>query len=192
MIINKKCEQKKLIEKGGFRLVFKVLNNKNNKFNTLKYISDVENIEKFKKEFEKQIEIMKNINNKYIINLKYNYYDEINESFCIVIELFSEDLSKILNKYKSNGILLKIFNEIFIQLFDTLKEMRIKNYINRNLNLENILIKYNNQFSFNNLNRNLIYIAPEIDKYTYNNKFHIYSLEVLQNDFYINKIYFLF
>ena len=194
MIINNKYVQKKLIEIGGFRLFFKVLNNKNNKFNTLKSISDMESIEKFKKEYEKQLEIMENINNKYIINLKYNYYDEINEGFYIVFELFGEDLRKIFNKYKTNGILLKIFNKIFIQLFDILKEMNIKNYIHINLNPEGVLIKYNNQFSFNNfsINRNLFYIAPEIDKYNYNNKFHLYSLEVLQNHFYINKYIFYY
>ena len=142
MIFNNKYEQKNLIGKGRTGIIYKVLDNKINKFYALKFISNIENIENFKKEFEKQIEIMKNIKNKYIIDLKDNFYDNINKGYCIVMELCDEDLRIIINKYKPNGLPLNIINKIFIQLNDVLKEMRAKNYIHLNLKPENILIKY--------------------------------------------------
>ena len=62
MIFNNKYEQKEIIGRGGFGIIYKVFDNKNNKFYTLKFISN-----KFKKEYENEIEVMKNIKNKYII-----------------------------------------------------------------------------------------------------------------------------
>ena len=35
----------------------------------------------------KKIEIMKNVKNKYIIKLKDNFYDKLNEGYCIVMEI---------------------------------------------------------------------------------------------------------
>ena len=96
MIFNNKYEQKNIIGKGGFRIIYKVFDNKNNKFYALKFIPNEENIEmnKFKKEHAKEIEAMKNIKNKYIIELIDNFYDEINEGYCIVLDLCDEDLKK--------------------------------------------------------------------------------------------------
>ena len=93
MIFNNKYTQKKIIGKGGFGIIYKVLDNKNYKFYALKFISNEENIEmnKFKKEYEKEIEAMKNIKNKYIIELIDNFYDEINEGYCIVMDLCDEE-----------------------------------------------------------------------------------------------------
>ena len=207
MIFNNKYEKKNLIGKGRTGIIYKVLDNKINKFYALKFISKLENIENFKKEFEKQIEIMKNIKNKYIIDLKDNFYDNINKGYCIVMELCDEDLRIILNKYKPNGLSLNIINKIFIQLNDVLKEMRSKNYTLLNLKPENILIKYtdtnkNNfdikltdfMFSTNkhnfSINETLNYMAPEIENYNYNDKCDLWSLGVLLYELYTNKYIF--
>ena len=119
MIFNNKYTQKKIIGRGGFGIIYKVFDNKNNKFYALKFISNVENIEmnKFKKEYENEIEVMKNIKNKYIIELIDNFYDEINEGYCIVMDLCDEDLRKILNRNKPKGLQLSIINRIFIQFY---------------------------------------------------------------------------
>ena len=130
MIFNNKYVQKNLIGRGRFSEIFKVLDNKNNKFFALKFISNLDNIEinEFKKKYQKIIEIMKNIKNKYIIELKDNFYDEFNKGYCIVMELCDENLRKILNKYKPKGLPLNIINKIFIQLNDALKAMIEKCY----------------------------------------------------------------
>ena len=209
MIFGNKYEQKKLIGKGGIGVVYKVLDNKNNKFYALKFISNIKNVKKFKEEYEKHIRIMKNLKNKYIIELKDNFYDEINKGYCILMELYDENLRKILNKYKPNGIPLNIINKIFIQLNEALKAMNDKNYIIKYLKPENILIKYNktNEINFdiklidfefsNNEIINIfsktetpIYIAPELEKYNYNNKCVLWNLGVILYELYTNKYIF--
>ena len=146
MVFINKYEQIKLIGKIGFSDIYKLLNNKNNKFYALKFVSNIE-INKFQKEHEIQIEINKNIKNKYIIELKDNY-DEINKGYkgyFIIMELCNENLKKNLYKYKLNGIPLKIINKIFTQLNDAKNVMKVKNYIHINLKPENIFIKYNDK-----------------------------------------------
>ena len=76
---NNKYELKNIIAKGGFSMIYKVLD-KNNKIFALKFFSFAQNV-KLKEQFENEIEVMKNIKNKYIIELKDNFYDEINEGY---------------------------------------------------------------------------------------------------------------
>lgn len=61
---------------------------------------------KKKKDYEKEIEIMKNIKNKYIIELKDYFCDEANEGYCIVMELCDGNLRQIL-KISSKWITIK-------------------------------------------------------------------------------------
>ena len=98
--------------------------------------------EKDKKLYKKEIEVMKILKSKYIMELKDNFYDEKNKCYCIVMELCDESLRKILNNYKPNGLPLNIINKIFYQLNDALKVMINKGFTHRDLKPENILIKY--------------------------------------------------
>ena len=151
MIFNHKYEPKKEIGHSTFGTIYEVVDNINNKFYALKFILNQNNIEKnkFKEDYEKEAEIKKKIKNKYIIKLIDNFYDEINKGYCIVMELCDEDLRKILNRYKPNGLPLNIINIIFYQLNEALKAMREKNYTHRDLKPENILIKYSeNKINF--------------------------------------------
>ena len=54
MIFSDKYEQKNIIGKGGIGIIYKVFDKTNNKFYALKFISNLENIEKFKEEYEKK------------------------------------------------------------------------------------------------------------------------------------------
>ena len=76
---------------------------------------------------------MQNIKNKYIIEIEDYFYDEINEGYCIVMELCDGNLRDILKLYKPNGLPLNIINKIFNQLNEALKAMREKNYTHRDL-----------------------------------------------------------
>ena len=93
MIFEHKYERKMLIEKRTFSTIYKVLNNKNNKFYDLKFIKTTN--KNFK---EKEIAIMRNIKNKYIIEIEDYFYDEINEGFCFVMELCDGNLKDFLKK----------------------------------------------------------------------------------------------
>ena len=64
MIFNNKYEPKKEIGKGAYGTIYKVVDNKNNKFYALKFILNQKKIDKneFKKDYEKEAEIMKKMN----------------------------------------------------------------------------------------------------------------------------------
>ena len=93
-------------------------------------------------EYEKEIEIRKDIKSKYIIQLIDYFNDKTNGGYCIVLELADGDLKNILDKYKPKGLPLNIINKIFFQLNDALYAMNNinneKKYIHRDLKPENI------------------------------------------------------
>ena len=214
MIFHNIYEPKELIGTGGFGIVYKVLDNRYNKFYALKLITKKKTIEipKFKEAYEKEIEVMKNITNKYIIELIDNFYDEKNKSYCIVMELCDGNLKDILDKYKPKGLPLNIIKKIFFQLNDALKAMRKKNYIHRDLKPENILIKYTDEnkidfdikltdfgFTTKEINSSIHtftnvgtknYMAPEIENFNYNIKCDLWSLGVILYELYTNKYIF--
>ena len=167
-------------------------------------------IKKKKKEYEKEILLMKNIKNKYIIELIDYFYEE-NEGYCIVMELCDGNLKDILEKYKE-GLPLNMVNKIFMQLNEALKTMINKQFIHRDLKPENILIKYTDTnktnfdikltdfgFSTSEINSSIHtysiagtpnYIAPEIETNHYNNKCDLWSLGIILYELYTNKYIF--
>ena len=196
---------------GGCGTIFEVKenSNKNEQHYALKLMNN--NLSSF---YQNEMEIMKNkeIKSKYIIELKDNFYDEVNKGYCIVMELCDGDLRMILNKYKPKGLPLNMINKIFIQLNDALKTMIDINYTHRDLKPENILIKYldkdKNNFDIKltdfGLSTNEIhstineyskagtknYMAPEIEDFNYNNKCDLWSLGVILYELYTNKYIF--
>ena len=56
---------------------------------------------------------MKNIKSEYIVKLIDNFYDEIYDGYCIVMELCDSDLNEILNKYKPKGLPLELIKKYF-------------------------------------------------------------------------------
>ena len=204
---NDKYQIIKLLNNDSFNDIFEVKEKLNeNKHYALKIFK-----KELKLEYKKEIEIMKNIKSKYIIELKDYFYDEENEGYYILTELYDGNLRDILNKYKPKGLSLNIIIKIFIQLNDALKAMRDQNYTHRDLKPENILIKYTdnkNNFdikltgffaSTNEIHSNISehsmvgtsnYMAPEIDDFKYNNKCDLWSLGVILYELYTNKYIF--
>ena len=119
MSFNDKYLQVKILNSGAFGVLIEVKEKSNDeKHYALKMMK-----KDLSKEYEKEVEVMKNIKSEYVIKLKDNFYDENNEGYCIVMELCDGDLRQILNKYKPKGLPLNIINKIFNQLNDALKAM---------------------------------------------------------------------
>ena len=212
MLFNNKYQEKEIIGKGGFGIVYKVFYDELHIYYALKFIQNTKNNESknLQNEYGKKIETFKNISNKNIVQIKDNFYDELNKGYCIVMELCDGDLKDILNKYKPKGLPLNLIKKIFIQLNEALKIMKSKGCNNKDLKPENILIKYtdNNKTNFDiKLNdfglsnkestiNNFInvktkdYTAPEIDKKNYNDKSVLWSLGVILYELYTNKYIF--
>ena len=212
MIFGNKYKDGKIIGQGGFGIIYKVLEIKTNNFYALKFITIAKKDEKkIKKEYNKEIAIIKNLKNKYIIELKDNFFDEINKGYCIVMELCDGNLKDILEKYKE-GLPLNMVNKIFMQLNEALKTMINKEIIHRDLKPDNILIKYTDKnknnfdikltdfgLSANDINSNIEthtnvghekYKAPEVDNYEYNKKCDLWSLGIILYELYTNKYIF--
>ena len=99
MNFNGKYQPINVINSGAFGILFEVSDIKNDKEHyALKMMK-----KELYKEYKKEIELMKNIKSKYVIELKDNFYDEKNKGYCIVMELCDGDLRMILNKYKPKG-----------------------------------------------------------------------------------------
>ena len=202
-----KYQQIKIIKSGTFGILFEVSEANNEKEHyALKMMA-----KELSEEYEKEIEVMKNIKSEYIIELKDNFYDEKNNGYCIVMELCDGDLRDVLKKYKPKGLPLDIINKIFMQLNEALKAMIDINYTHRDLKPENILIKYldkdKNNFDIKltdfGLSSNEIhssinyhsragtqnYMAPEIEKFNYNKKLFKKNLFISFKKFII-KIFF--
>ena len=149
MIFGDKYQYVKIIAHGLWGIIYEVkdkLNEQNHyalKFMTNELLS----------EYEKEIEIRKDIKSKYIIQLIDYFNDKTNGGYCIVLELADGDLKDILNKYKPKGLPLNMINKIFFQLNDALYAMNNinneKKYIHRDLKPENILVKYTDKYKYN-------------------------------------------
>ena len=127
-----KYQQVRIIKSGAFGTLFEVKEISNDeKYYALKMMK-----KDLSKEYEKEVEVMKNIKSEYVIKLKDNFFDEKNEGYCIVMELCDGDLRQILNKYKPKGLPLDIIKKIFYQLNDALKPMIDIDYTHRDLKPE--------------------------------------------------------
>ena len=198
MNFNEKYEQIKILYQGFISMLIEVKQKFNDKRHyALKLVKKI-----LSPKDEKEIEQIKKIKSKYIIELKDNFYDKNNEAYCIVMELCDSNLRKLLKKYYPKGLPLNIINKIFIQLNDAFKAMIDINLTHRNLKPENILINYtdNDKINFDiklsdfglSTNEKYIknYIAPELEKYNNDNKCDLWSLGVILYELYTNKYIF--
>ena len=212
-----KYRPEKIIGQVAFGIIYKVVEIKTNKFYALKFITIAKKSKEkeiIKQEFDNELNVMKAMNitkNKYIIELKDNFFDEKNNGYCIVMELCDGNLNDILNKNES-GLPLNIIKKIFIQLNEVLKTMTNKEIIHRDLKPENILIKYTDTnkndfdikltdfgFSSDNIKSSIQvhtiagtekYMAPEVDVGEYNKKCDLWSLGIILYELYTNKYIF--
>ena len=141
-ILHDKYEIIEQIGKGGFGEVFKVLNKQDNNFYALKII----NIEKDKDKdknleiIQNEVDILKMFNNEYIVKYYESFID--GNYFCIIMEYFSSDLSKFINKYKKMEKMIdqKQIYSFVIDICLGFIEIHKKGVIHRDLKPNNLFI----------------------------------------------------
>ena len=209
----------KVIGTGGYGCVYKGRDKETKELRAIKVMS-IEKIEEnllsqYKREeikkqlnicikgFIEEFENMKicSINNNNSVKC-YEYFNN-KDNFVIIMELCDENLLQLLNKRFKNegkGLNSEEIYEIMNQLNNTFRIMKEKKIIHRDLKLENILIKYNNNKKYTiklsdygcskrliSLSRNcntytgsIIYMSPEILKRKeYNYKCDLWSIGII-------------
>ena len=203
-------EKKEIIGKGGFGVVYLIEYNK--KEYALKKIPLI-NFDKDEMEnYEKEANILSNLNNEYIVK----YYGSFKEKdyYNILMEYAgNSNLKKLIKEYKQKGQLLEedLINNIIFQICEGLKYIHQSSIIHRDLKPENIFINENKKIIIGDFgiskmletNRKYAnsqigsfkYMAPEmIKKEKYNYKVDIYALGCIiyelftTNEYYTDKV----
>ena len=212
----------KVIGVGGYGCVYKGREKKTKELRAIKVMSKEKIKENLRfqyerKELKKQLElcingfieeynIMKICSNNNNNSVKCYEYFNNEDNFVIIMELCDQNLSQLLNKKfdeEEKGFSSEEIYEIMNQLNNTFQIMYKNKIIHRDLKLENILIKYNDEEHKNytikltdygcskrllSLSRNynntfvgtLVYMAPEILKREeYNYKCDLWSIGII-------------
>ena len=205
-----------IIGNGAFTIVYKGREIKTNELRAIKVIQldklkgyiftiskeDEDREKKYKEYIDRYINECENMKICSNINsVKYYEYFKDENNFVIIMELCDCNLLQLLIKKNTEGFDIKEIYEIMKQLNNGLKIMKENKIIHRDLKLENILIKYedNNKYiikladygsskRLNSLSKNycntnvgtLIYMAPEILKgEKFNYKCDLWSIGII-------------
>ena len=212
----KKYEILGRIGKGSYASVFKAKKKENDEIRAIKiiYLDDMDEEDR-KKELEliinelNSMKICSNDNNN-IYSVKFYEYLWFKDEFIIVMELCDNNLSKIL-KEKKSGFKPEEIYEIMEQLNETFRIMVKNNIVHRDIKLENILVKYENEEKnkfkvkltdygmSKQINKMKMFkthagtpvtMAPEIleGKKDYDNKCDLWSIGIIMYQLLFNKI----
>ena len=155
-IIRKKYEINELIANGGFGKIYKITDKKVNTEYILKELvknkkdESVKKINKSlkktnKKDFENEINFLKYVKGKNLLNIIDYYEDDKDIFYYIVFEKMDGDLEKLMNEKYKNGMSSNLIRKIFSQINSGLKDMLKKSQCHRDLKPSNILYSYINK-----------------------------------------------
>ena len=144
-------EKKNLIGKGQYGKVYKVINKKTKEIRAIKIMDIDEDENVFMSHMNNELKNMNICSNQNINSVKLYECFHFNNKFAIVMEFCDDNLQNILNK-KKEGFTVGDIYIIMNQLNNTFKIMSENKIIHRDIKLENIVIKYNNEHNDSNLN----------------------------------------
>ena len=212
-ILNQEYLITKLLGKGFFGDVFEGKNMNTNKFVAIKIINikkvneAIDNTKyNFKRIIDEQIKNMKKLKSDNTCELL-DYYED-KSYFYLITKIYDTNLNQLFKEKFINGMPIKSIKEFFFDLMEIFKKMDDLSIIHGNINMEKILINYDNEdkteftfvlntfslrkyLDYNKLNLSKInrdVIAPEIIKgKEFDCKADIWSLGVMILTF-LNKL----
>ena len=145
--IKEKYEINEVIGAGGFGKIFKITDKKVKSEYILKELTKINDQslkETDKKNFEVEINFLKFVKGKNILNIIDYYEDDKDIFYYIVFEKMDGDLEKLMNEKYKNGMSSNLIRKIFSQINSGLKDMHQKGQCHRDLKPSNILYSYIN------------------------------------------------
>ena len=138
-----KYEVLKELGRGTFGIVYKIKNNEDGKLYAMKRIlkSKVLKNSYLNQAFWKEIDIMKTLNCENSVQF-IDFFQSIN-NYNVLMDLCNEDLYKFL-KEKKGGLSIEEVKNILLQLNNVFKKMFNFKIMHRDLKLQNIMVKFNN------------------------------------------------
>ena len=190
--IKKKYNIHERIGKGAFGRIYRITNKEVKTEYILKELTD-------KDEYENEINFLKNVKGKNLLNIIENYQDDKNFLYYIILDKMDGDLKKLVEEKYKKGMESSLIRKIFSQINSGLKVMIEKGKCHRDLKPENILYSYINEektnfiikigdFGFStdlvktqyvSIAGTRLYQAPEIEEGKYSNKCDLYSIGII-------------
>ena len=148
-------EIESVIGRGQYGKVYKGINKKTKEIRAIKVMEIDEDEDIFMNHINNELKNMKicsnNNNNSVKIYECFHYKNKLRNEFVIIMELCDNSLQKILDEKKEGFTCEEIFN-IMNQLNNTFKIMYKEKIVHRNIKLDNIVVKMNNEKKESNIN----------------------------------------
>ena len=190
--INKKYNIHELIGSGAFGRIYRLTDKEVKTEYILKELTD-------KDEYENEINFLKNVKGKNILNMIEYYQDDKDFFYYIIFEKMDGDLEKLVKEKYQKGMKSSLIRKIFSQINSGLKVMINLGKCHRDLKPSNILYSYiyeeKTDFIIKlgdfGLSTDLIsthdasnagtdlFMAPEVEEGKYSNKCDLYSIGII-------------
>ena len=197
--IMKKYNIHELIGSGAFGRIYRITDKKVKTEYILKELTKINNESlnvTDKKEYENEINFLKNVKGKNILNIIDYYQDDKDIFYYIILEKMDGDLEKLIKEKYKNGMKSSLIRKIFSQINSGLKDMLKKGKCHRDLKPSNILYSYINDEKTNFIIKLGIstdlkssqyasnagtkrFKAPEVEEGKFSNKCDLYSIGII-------------
>ena len=200
--IKQKYDINGVIGSGAFGRIYRITDKKVRTEYILKELTKIneESLnETDKKEYENEINFLKNVKGKNILNIIDYYQDDKDIFYYIILEKMDGDLEKLVKEKYKKGMKSSLIRKIFSQINSGLKDMIKKGKCHRDLKPSNILYSYINDEKTNfiiklgdfGLSTDLKstqyasnagtkhFKAPEVEEGKFSNKCDLYSIGII-------------
>ena len=200
--IKEKYEINELIGSGGFGRIYNIKDKKVKTEYILKELTKINDkslTESDKIEYENEINFLKDVKGKNILNIIDYYENDKDNFYYIILEKMDGDLEKLVQENYKNGMSSNLIRKFFSQINSGLKDILKEGKCHRDLKPSNILYSYINEektsfiiklgdFGLSTNLKNTDYAtnagtkyfkAPEVEEGKFSNKCDLYSIGII-------------